>query len=70
MRRMARISRYARSGRSQKGWQAFLLNQLQHRFGNPPAWVREKMANAHLATLDEWGLRILDANSLDEVFAC
>ncbi|MEO5347364.1 MAG: hypothetical protein H7834_13460 [Magnetococcus sp. YQC-9] len=42
---------------------------MQRRFGNLPSWATERIAQADLATLEEWGLRILEVGSLDEVFA-
>ena len=50
-----------------KGEAALLTRLLQRRFGNIPTWAREKIANADLPTLEEWSLRILDANSLEKV---
>ena len=52
-----------------KGEAKMLMHQLQRRFGAVPAWVSEKIAKAEPSSLEEWGLRILDAQSLDGVFA-
>ncbi|MEO5369088.1 MAG: DUF4351 domain-containing protein [Magnetococcus sp. DMHC-1] len=46
-----------------------LTRLLLHRFGTMPDWVREKVAKADLSSLEEWSLRVLDAQSLDEVFS-
>ncbi|MBF0134929.1 MAG: DUF4351 domain-containing protein [Magnetococcus sp. DMHC-1] len=46
-----------------------LMRQLQRRFGSVPDWVNEKIAKADLASLEAWGLRFVDAQFLDEVFA-
>ncbi|MBF0583596.1 MAG: Rpn family recombination-promoting nuclease/putative transposase [Magnetococcales bacterium] len=67
----------------QKGWQAgrrdgeqkgrreegasMLTRLLQHRFGELPAWVNQKIAEAELPTLEEWTLRVLDAPTLEGV---
>ncbi len=47
---------------------ALLLRQLARRFGELPAWVDEKIANADLDSLETWSLHIFDARSLDELF--
>ncbi|MBF0136211.1 MAG: DUF4351 domain-containing protein [Magnetococcus sp. DMHC-1] len=46
-----------------------LTRQLQRRFGNLPAWVQEKIAAAEPSSLENWSLRFVDAQSLDEVFS-
>lgn len=46
-----------------------LTRQLQRRFGVVPNWVSEKIAKAEPPSLEEWSLRILDAQSLDDVFS-
>lgn len=53
----------------QEGEAKILTRQLQHRFGNLPVWVSEKIAQADLFSLEEWSLRFVDAQSLDAVFA-
>ncbi|MBF0602339.1 MAG: DUF4351 domain-containing protein [Nitrospirae bacterium] len=45
-----------------------LMRQLQRRFGIVPDWVREKVAKAELSFLENWSLRIFDAQSLDDIF--
>ena len=45
-----------------------LLSQVEHRFGDTPTWARDKIAKADLPTLEEWSLRILDAQSMEDVF--
>ncbi|MBF0604484.1 MAG: DUF4351 domain-containing protein [Nitrospirae bacterium] len=52
-----------------EGESTMLTRQLQRRFGAVPEWVSEKMTKADLPTLEEWALRFVDAQSLDEVFA-
>jgi len=46
-----------------------LLRQITKRFGDPDASVVERVQKATRATLDRWLDRILDARSLDELFA-
>lgn len=46
-----------------------LTRQLQCRFGDLPMWVNEKLAKADSSSLEEWGLRFVDATTLDSVFA-
>ncbi|MBF0421169.1 MAG: DUF4351 domain-containing protein [Magnetococcales bacterium] len=46
-----------------------LLRQLQRRFGVLPDWVHKKIADAGLSLLEEWSLWVLDAESLEGVFA-
>ncbi|MEO5363421.1 MAG: Rpn family recombination-promoting nuclease/putative transposase [Magnetococcus sp. DMHC-8] len=57
----------------QKGRQdeaaSMLTRQLQRRFGDPPPWASQKIADAELSTLQEWSLRILDAPTLESVLA-
>jgi len=53
----------------QKGEAALLLCLLERRFGALPGWARDRVAAADTVTLEEWGLRVLDAGSLDDVFA-
>ncbi len=53
----------------QKGEAKMLTHQLQRRFGNIPDWANERIAKAESSSLEEWGLRIFDAESLDDVFA-
>jgi hypothetical protein len=51
-----------------KGEAALLLRLLERRFGVLPEWVRERVGAAETAAVEEWGVRVLDAGSLDEVF--
>ncbi|MBF0310085.1 MAG: DUF4351 domain-containing protein, partial [Magnetococcales bacterium] len=45
-----------------------LLRQIQRRFGIIPQWVHVKLTNADLQTLETWTERILDVESLEDVF--
>jgi predicted transposase/invertase (TIGR01784 family) len=51
-----------------KGETALLIRLLSKRFGPLPAWVEQHLAQATIEQLDVWGERILDANTLAEVF--
>ena len=42
---------------------------LQYRFGNVPAWAHEKITQADMSTLENWSLRVLDANARKDVFS-
>ena len=53
----------------QEGEAAILLRQLERRFGVLPDWARDRIAAADTAALEDWGLRVLDAGSLDDVLA-
>ncbi|MBF0429068.1 MAG: DUF4351 domain-containing protein [Magnetococcales bacterium] len=52
-----------------KGEQTMLTRQLKRRFGELPTWASEKIAKAEQPSLEEWSLRVLDAQSLDSVFS-
>jgi Putative transposase, YhgA-like/Domain of unknown function (DUF4351) len=52
-----------------KAQRDFLLRQLTRRFGSLPAAVIERMQQADRRALERWADRILDAISLDDVFA-
>ncbi|MBF0147254.1 MAG: DUF4351 domain-containing protein [Magnetococcales bacterium] len=53
----------------QEGEATILTRQLQRRFGDVPEWANKKIAEAEPSSLEEWSLRIFDAQSLDEVFS-
>lgn len=46
-----------------------LRSQLNQRFGELPAWVNEKLKAANVESIERWALSLLEARSLDEVFA-
>ncbi len=52
----------------QAGEAALLLRLLERRFGALPDAARERVLAANIAALEEWGIRILEAGSLDDVF--
>jgi hypothetical protein len=66
--RQAGIQAGIREGRHE-GEVALLLRLLERRFGAVPGWVADRVRAAETAQLEEWGVRILDAGSLDDVFA-
>jgi hypothetical protein len=51
------------------GQREFFLGLLTRRFGALPAAIASRVARASRAELERWGDRILDAASLDDVFA-
>lgn len=53
---------------SRDGAAWMLLLQLERRFGEPPAWVVDRIARADVTTLKGWAIKILDANSIETVF--
>ncbi|MGF7210910.1 hypothetical protein GGE65_005522 [Skermanella aerolata] len=52
-----------------QGQARLLTRQLARRFGPLPAEVTSRINEAGTETLDTWGERLLDARTLDEVFA-
>lgn len=42
---------------------------LRRRFARLPDWVEERLTSADAATLEDWAERVLDAESLEQVFA-
>ena len=46
-----------------------LARLLLRRFGSIPDWASEKVSKADLSSLEEWSLRFVDAQSLDDVFS-
>ena len=51
----------------QAGESALLGRLLEQRFGPLPAWARQQIEAADTATLEVWGVRLLDATSLEDV---
>ena len=51
----------------QEGMAALLMRQLERRFGPLPDWARERIQTGEPAALDEWALRVLDAERLEDV---
>jgi predicted transposase YdaD len=53
----------------QAGEATLLLRLLERRFGALPDSARERVVTAETTILEEWSLRVLEAKTLDEVFA-
>ncbi len=51
-----------------EGERVLVRRQLARRFGVLPAWAEQHIAAADTTALEQWGLRLLDATSLEEVF--
>jgi hypothetical protein len=52
----------------EEGEAAFLTRMLERRFGPLPEWAREKIAQMSRAALEEAGVRLLEAEKLEDVF--
>jgi hypothetical protein len=53
----------------QEGEATLLRRLLERRFGALPDWALDRIAAADTAVLEDWGLRVLDAGSLEDVLA-
>jgi hypothetical protein len=51
----------------QEGERTIVRRLIERRFGPLPAWANEKLASKSTAELEDLGLRVLDANSLEEL---
>ncbi len=69
MRYISSIERFAMEEGMQQGQSRALSRQLTSRFGALPDWARQKLVNATAADLDTWIDAILDAESIEDVFA-
>ncbi len=61
---------WLREGRQEgrrEGEVELLLRQLERRFGALADPIKDRVRAADIAALEEWGVRILDARSLDDV---
>lgn len=52
-----------------EGMEEMLSRMLEVRFGPLPEWAKAKIASAEIGTLENWGLRLLNASSLEEALA-
>lgn len=68
-RRAADIRDRGREEGREEGEARMILRQLSRRFGPLPAFIQERVVRADERSLELWGDRLLDARSLDEVFA-
>lgn len=62
------FERLAKEEGVQQGQTKLLILQLTHRFGDLPDELRERVEQASLEEIDTWAGRILDAESLEQVF--
>lgn len=51
-----------------EGQRMLLTKQLAKRFGPLPAWVQDKRVKGHSLQMEQWGLRLLDAENMEAVF--
>jgi hypothetical protein len=51
-----------------QGERAVLERQLQHRFGALTPELHQKLEQATTEELERWADRVLDANTLEEIF--
>lgn len=66
-----RVQQWTRTWREegrQEGEARLLLRLLERRFGPLPPWVEQRVTAARSAQVEGWTDRLLDANSLDQVF--
>ena len=52
-----------------QGANQLLMRQIRSRFGTLPEWVEDKLSRASTRQKELWGDRILDAPSLEVLFA-
>ena len=52
-----------------EGESELLLRPLTHRFGELPAEIEARVRAANDASLERWAVRLLDATTVDAVFA-
>ena len=50
-----------------RGQQRLLRQLLEDRFGELPAWAEKKLEAANTAAMEEWTLRVLEAERLEDV---
>ncbi|WP_167759811.1 DUF4351 domain-containing protein [Massilia horti] len=73
---MPYISSFERKGREEglregrlKGKQEMLRDLLRRRFGELPPSAEKRLANASLDELTAWSIAVLEAKTLERVFA-
>ena len=52
----------------QEGEAAMIRRQIAERFGAMPVWAQERLAQLSAPELEEVGVRLLKANSVEELF--
>ena len=53
----------------QEGKMELLRSQFELRFGALPGWAIERLQKADTETIDRWGRRIFDAQTLEDVLS-
>ena len=53
----------------QTGERRVLESLLRRRFGNVPEWVEKRLLEADAGLLEDWAVKVLDAESLEEIFS-
>jgi len=51
-----------------EGALAFLQSLLERKFGPVPQWAAVRLAGADTGTLRQWGVNVLDADQIEDVF--
>lgn len=52
----------------EKGESALLTKMLELKYGPLPQWTQDKIAAANAQTIEKWATKLLDAQTLEEVF--
>lgn len=52
----------------EEGQRLFLTRLLEYRFGALPGWVLERLAGANHESLEHWGINVIEAATLEDVF--
>jgi uncharacterized protein YaiL (DUF2058 family) len=50
-----------------RGSSKILLRLMEARFGTLPQWAADKIKNADIAAIEDWSIRVLSANSPEEL---
>jgi len=62
------IDRYIAQGQ-QQGELRFFRKMMESRFGSLPEWVMKKIESASPETIEQWGIRLLKADRMEDVLA-
>jgi predicted transposase YdaD len=68
LQREARVKAQGKAEGKAEGEAALLRRQLERRFGPLPEWAVSRLQSADTTVLETWGVRLIDASSLEEVF--
>ncbi len=52
-----------------QGETKLLLRQMEARFGTVPKWAKERIEQADINAIEDWGIRLLSADSPEEMLA-